>query len=89
MTRTLSLSEVKTKLSELVSGIVDRDDEVVITRNGKPTAVLISAEELDSLRETLEILSDKDLMRQFRRSLASKKTKKYATLDELFGEKRK
>jgi prevent-host-death family protein len=31
---------VKTRLPELVSGVEERDDEIVVTRNGKPAAVL-------------------------------------------------
>lgn len=66
MTKTLPLSEVKAKLSLLVAGIVKRADEIIITRNGKPVAVLMSADEYDSWRETQEIKRDPDLMRQIR-----------------------
>jgi len=38
MAKTLPISEVKTRLPELVSGIADREEEIVITRNGKPVA---------------------------------------------------
>ena len=44
------------------SGGGDTHERVVITRNGKPAAVLISPDDLASLEETLEILSDKALM---------------------------
>ena len=89
MTRTLPLSEAKIKLSELVSGIVDRSDEIVITRNGKPAAVLVSVDEFESWRETCEIMSDKEFMKEIRQGIAaSKKAKKYRSLDELFGTKK-
>lgn len=68
MTKTMPLSEVKVKLSAIVAGIVRRADEIIITRNGKPVAVLMSADEYDSWRETQEIKSDPDLMRQIRES---------------------
>ena len=55
---TLPLSEIKKRLSEIVDGIEDRHDRVVLTRNGRPAAVLMSPAELESLEETLEILSD-------------------------------
>ncbi len=87
MTKTLSLSEVKGKLSSLVDGIEKRDDEIVITRNGKPVAVILSADELESLKETLEIQSNPSFMRQIRAGLkAHKKGKvlKYTSLDDLF-----
>ncbi len=66
MTKTMPLSEVKVKLSAIIAGIVKRADEVIITRNGKPVAVLMNADEYDSWRETQEIKRDPDLMRQIR-----------------------
>ncbi len=89
MTRTLSLSEVKIKLSSLVDGIEKRDDEIVITRNGKPVAVILSADELESLKETLEIQSNPVFMKQIRAGLKAHKqgrTLKYASLDDLFNQ---
>ncbi|HOW88270.1 MAG TPA: type II toxin-antitoxin system Phd/YefM family antitoxin [Candidatus Omnitrophota bacterium] len=90
MTKTLPLSEVKAKLSILIAGIVKRADEIIITRNGKPVAVLMSPDEYDSWRETQEIKRDPDLMRQIRESEAAYKRgdyQEYRTkeeLDELF-----
>ena len=43
--KTLPLSEVKAKLSRLIDDVTSRDEEVVITRNGVPAAVLVSADE--------------------------------------------
>jgi antitoxin YefM len=54
----LPLAEIKKRLSEIVDGVEERHDRVVLTRNGRPAAVLISPDELESLEETLEILSD-------------------------------
>jgi prevent-host-death family protein len=68
MSETLPLSSVKTHLSELVDRVEDQQDRVVVTRNGKPAAVLISPEDLDSLEETLAILSDPAAMDQVRES---------------------
>lgn len=88
MTRTLPLSVVKIKLSALVDGVFRRDDEVVITRNGKPAAVLVSAEDYESWKETQEIKENPELMREIREGLKTiqrGKGKKYTSLDELFG----
>ena len=79
MTKTLPLSEVKAKLSVLIAGIVKRADEIIITRNGKPVAVLMSPDEYDSWRETQEIKRDPDLMRQIRESEAAYKRGDYKT----------
>lgn len=43
--------------------IVRTHDRIIVTRNGCPAAVLISPEELESLEDTLELLSDPDAMR--------------------------
>jgi prevent-host-death family protein len=55
---TLPLAEVKTRLSELVTKVQQQHDQVTVTRNGRPAAVVVSVEEWESLHETLEILSD-------------------------------
>jgi prevent-host-death family protein len=84
--KTLPLSEVKTRLSELVDRVTSTDEEITITKNGRPAAVLVSSDEFESWKETLAIQSDPELMTEIRkglRSLKSKKTKRY-TLDELF-----
>jgi antitoxin YefM len=55
--KTIPLSEAKDKLSALVDE-ADRTHEIVqITRHGRPAAVLISADDLESLQETIYWLS--------------------------------
>jgi prevent-host-death family protein len=66
--KTLPISEVKTRLPELVSGIEQREEEIVVTRNGKPAAVLLNYDEYERLKETLEVLSDPAAMRQIAQS---------------------
>lgn len=58
MDATLPLAEIKAHLSEIVDGIEGRHERVILTRNGRPAAVLISPDELEALEDTLEILSD-------------------------------
>jgi antitoxin YefM len=86
MARTLPLSEAKARLSELVTEIERTDDELVITRNGRPAAVRVSADEFQSWRETHEIRRDPDLMRQIRRGLRQLKGGESFTFEEVFGE---
>ncbi len=68
MARTLPISEVKARLPELVTGVVDRDEAIVVTRKGKPAAILLSHAEYERLRETVDVLSDPKLMMQIQRS---------------------
>jgi len=83
--KTLSLSEAKMKLSELIENVYSTDEEITITKNGRPAAVLISPEEFESLKETVAIKSDHDLMNEIKKGLSAlkRKTKLY-TLEELF-----
>ena len=67
--KTMPLSEVKMKLSGLVDIVRSTDEEIVITKNGTPAAILISPEEWESLRETLAIRSDAALMAEIRQGL--------------------
>jgi prevent-host-death family protein len=84
--KTLSLSEAKMKLSGLVQGVIDSDEEIVITKNGSPAAVLISPDEFESLKETNAVRYDAGLVEEIRKGLRSLKEKKARlyTLDELF-----
>jgi antitoxin YefM len=68
MARTLPISEVKARLPELVTGVEEREEEIVVTRKGKPAAVLVNYGEYERLKDTLEVLGDPDLMRQIRQS---------------------
>jgi prevent-host-death family protein len=68
MTRTLPVSEVKTHLPELLTGVEEREEEIVVTRKGKPAAVLVNFAEYERLKATLDVLGDPVLMRQIRRS---------------------
>ena len=68
MSKTMPISEVKTRLPELVSGVQEREEEIVVTRNGKPAAVLVNYDEYERLKETLNILSDPASMQQIAQS---------------------
>ena len=68
MAKILPISEVKARLPELVTGVSEREEEVVVTRNGRPAAVLVNYAEYERLKETLDVLSDPDLMRQIHES---------------------
>ena len=54
--KVLPLSEVKMKLSQLVEEVSSLDEEITITRNGKPVAIIVSPDEFDSWKETLRLL---------------------------------
>ena len=60
------LAEVKNRLSEVVDRLEREHGRVVITKHGHPAAVMLSLEDLESLEETLAVLSDPELMAAIR-----------------------
>ena len=64
MSQTLSLAEVKAHLSELVRKVSQQHDRVTVTVHGRPSAVLVSLDDLEALEETVAVLADKDAVRQ-------------------------
>jgi prevent-host-death family protein len=83
--KTLSLSEAKMKFSAIVDMVNSTDEEIVITKNGRPAAIIISPDEYGSIKETSTTRSDAALMEEIRQGLSALKAKraKVFTLDEL------
>jgi len=71
MTETLSLAEVKAHLSELVRRVSSQHDRVTVTVHGRPSAVLLSPDDLDALEETIAVLSDAELLAAHREGRAA------------------
>lgn len=68
MTNLISISDARQKLPKLVSRVNKYMDRFVITVKGQPNATLISAEELESLEETAEILSIPNIKKDLEKS---------------------
>lgn len=66
----LALADVKNRLSEVVEGLEREHGRVVVTKHGRPAVVMLSVDDLESLEETLEILSDRQLMDEIREGQA-------------------
>lgn len=64
----MALADVKNRLSEVVDRLEREHGRVVITKHGRPAAVVLSVADLEGLEETLEILSDPQLMRRIRKA---------------------
>ena len=83
----MPISEVKTRLPELVTGVAEQEEEIVVTRNGKPAAVLVNFAEYERLKDSLDVLSDPALMSQIRDSRKFYSNKKTGLSSEaVFGE---
>jgi antitoxin YefM len=68
MSETVPFTEAKAHLSDLVDRTSREHERFVVTRNGRPAAVLLSPEDLESLEETVEILQDRAFLASIRKS---------------------
>lgn len=73
MTSLMSISDVRTNLPDLVAKVNDTLGRVTITVNGQPKAILVSAEELESLEETAEILAIPGIKKSIKEGLREAK----------------
>lgn len=80
---TIPLAEARANLSRIVDEAVRTHERVEITRNGTRAAVLLSADDYDALLETLDILSDADLVREIADAQAQEARGEVHQLDEV------
>ena len=66
MSDTLPFSEVKAHLSEVADRVERAHDRILVTRNGRPSFVLLSPDDIAALEESLDILQDDELMESLR-----------------------
>ncbi|MDR1187629.1 MAG: type II toxin-antitoxin system Phd/YefM family antitoxin [Bifidobacteriaceae bacterium] len=92
MASVMSLSEVKSRLSEVADEIFRTHDRVNVTRNGREFVVIMSAQELESLEATIELLEDRaaqDRIRQAEKDLANGDFTTAESLGKLMEERRR
>jgi prevent-host-death family protein len=65
---TIPLADAKARLSAVLDEIRDTHERVVITRNGRPEAVILSVADLEALEETLDILATPGALDQIRQA---------------------
>ena len=83
MSNLMSISDVRSNLPELVTKVSDTLDRVTITVNGQPKAILVSAEELESLEETAEVLSIPGAKKSIKQGLIEAKKGQGTPLSQL------
>ena len=82
MTITLSITEARNKFLNLIRDAHDILDRVIITKNGKPEAVLMSYDEYESWIETLDIMKDPQLIKEIRQAKEGIKAGRLYSMDE-------
>jgi len=85
---TVPLADARARLSQIVEEAVRTHERVEITRNGTRAAVLMGASDYDVLLETLEILSDADLVRELSEAVTEASRGEVHTLDDVLKEMR-
>lgn len=83
MSETRSLAYVKAHFSEIANFVETEQERVVVTRNGKPSVVILSPDDLDGLEETLEIMSDPEMVEGIREGEAAIEAGDVYSLDEV------
>lgn len=83
MSETLPLAEIKAHLSEVVDRVEQQHERVVLTRNGRPAAVIMSPDDLEALEDTLELLSDPHALAEIARSREDAKKGRVVSADQL------
>ena len=68
----MALADVKNRLSEVVDQIEREHGRVIITKHGRPAAVVLSVDDIESLEETLDVLSNDSLLADIREALAER-----------------
>ncbi len=86
MNKIIPLKEARQKFSTLVDQADRLSERFVVTKNGTPRAVLMSAEEFESWLETLEITSNPATVEALDKGLKEAKSKKLSTFKDVFGE---
>lgn len=86
-TKVVSVTDLRPKLLKILSRAQKLGQEYVVTKNGRPAAVIMGFDEWESWKETLEILSDENAMKRIRKNLSYfKKGSRGKSIEEVFGE---
>ncbi|MFH0796145.1 MAG: type II toxin-antitoxin system Phd/YefM family antitoxin [Candidatus Omnitrophota bacterium] len=83
MVNTISLKELRPELPGVIRDIDIRLDRFIITKRGKPTAIMMSLDDYEGLLETIEILSDKEAIKRIKKAKQQIKEGKIISLKEL------
>ncbi len=81
--KTISITEARKRIFDIAEEVQRPDVYYTLTEKGRPKIVIMSAEEFDSLMETLEILGDPKIMESIKQAEEEYKRGEYVTLDQL------
>lgn len=79
----LPLAETRNRLSELIANLQAEQDQLVVSRNGRPAAVIVSIEEWEGIQETLAILADPEAVESLARGTEEDERGEVVRADEV------
>lgn len=80
------VGDARDRFSELIGEVERTHERIVVTRHGRPVAVVIAPDDLESLEETLDILSDPRALAEIRESAEDIAAGRMVTIDEIRAE---
>lgn len=83
MSKTVPVRELRSELSQIIDQVADLREHVIVTRHGRPAAVLVPVDEYEALEETAEILSDPGTLAAIEEGRRQAECGETVTLDEL------
>ena len=83
MVNTISIRQLRPKLANVLNSVHERLDRYIITKRGRPEAVVMSIEDYESILETLDILSDRSLMKRIKKAETDRKLGRGVTLEKV------
>jgi len=83
MTKSVSLKKLRPKLPKIMEEIDSKMDRFIVTKRGKPIALIMSIDDYESLLETLDVLSDKKLMKRIKQAERDIKRGNVKTLEQV------
>lgn len=83
MTRIVPFTEARASLSELLDDVEATHEHIVITRKGRPAAVVVSPDDWEALEETLDILQDEHTLAALHESEEDVQAGRLSSLDEV------
>ncbi len=83
MTKSITLKKLRPSLPRVVDEIDSKMDRFIITKRGKPVALMMAIDDYESLLETLSVLSDAKLMKRIKQAEKDVKGGKVKSLDRI------
>lgn len=87
MTKYISVRELRKNMANVIKDVKAHYERYVVSKRGKPEAVLMSMDDYEGWLETLEIMSDKEAMEDIRQAEKDLREGRFYTYEEVFGKK--